>query len=90
VTYTGKKYQKFGDYPKGVRVFAVWISPDLISKDAQWFFRLSTLPKWLAVDLWHDGKFGKTPKRKPGGGWECDGDNYYSPWEFMYGDDDDG
>jgi hypothetical protein len=84
VSYTKKSnYQKLGDFPKGLRIFAVWISPSILTDNSRWLFRLSALPKWLAVDLFHDGVFGKFPKRVKGGGWICDGQMYYSPWQII-------
>lgn len=34
-------------YPKGIRIFHVWIAPDVISDAARWEFRLSVHPGWL-------------------------------------------
>lgn len=87
LSYTGKYHQKFGEFPKGLRMFAVWIGEGVISDASRWLFRLSTVPKWLAGEIWKDGKFVGLffPARLPGGGWVCGGDRYYSPysvWEF--------
>lgn len=84
--YTGKEYQKAGSFPKGLRMFAVWISGDVLSKSERWMFGLSALPKWLVEDIWRDGAFCKPARRVPGGGWECGGDRYYSPWEVWHFD----
>jgi hypothetical protein len=87
VTYTGKKYQKFGKFPKGMRMFAVWIKPGVITSAAMWMFRLSSLPKWLCEDIWKDGAFLKMPKRVKGGGWSIGESMYHSPWEYQWADD---
>jgi len=34
-------------YPKGMRIFAVWVAPSVISPEARWWFRLSSRPGWL-------------------------------------------
>lgn len=47
VKYTGKEYQKVGKFPKGLRMFAVWISKGLLSDLELWLFRLSTFPRWV-------------------------------------------
>lgn len=80
LTYTGKKYQKIGSYPKGIRIFAVWISPAILDGVAKWFFRLSSYPRWLVEEIWKDGNFMGDIKRVPGGGWMVGKDRYYSPW----------
>lgn len=93
LTYTGKEYQKTSSYPKGLRVFSVWIKEGVISDRAMWLFRLSALPAWLAEEMWKDGCFGEMPKRKEGGGWTLKNgekfESYYSPW-VVYVDDVEG
>jgi hypothetical protein len=85
-TYTGKEYQKMGDFPKGLRMFAVWIRPGVISDDALWVFRLSAYPRWLVEGMWKDGIFRKIPKRMEGGGWQVGRHKYYSPFVLWEGD----
>jgi hypothetical protein len=46
MTYVGKEYQKM-NYPKGIRIFAVYIRKGLLSKTSLWRFKISTLPRWL-------------------------------------------
>lgn len=69
----GKKaYQKRDEYPLGIRMFAVWVSPALLSALDRLIFRSSSLPLWMVeivlddLDLWLGGW-----ARAPGGGWVC-------------------
>jgi hypothetical protein len=84
LTYTGKEYQKVGIFPKGLRMFAVWIADGVVSAVTRWFFRLSAIPGWLRDEIKGDlGIVGAKFKRVVGGGWECDGVFYRSPWEVI-------
>lgn len=83
LTYTGKEYQKMGYFPKGLRMFAVWISPEAVPAVTRWFFRLSALPGWLVEELRGIGIVGAKFKRVPGGGWSVAGSFYKSPWEII-------
>lgn len=83
--YAGKEYQKVGRFPKGLRMFAVWVSKDMALDLARWVsFRLSALPTWLGDKL--KEQFDRTgqavhARRRVGGGWTDDnGENYASPW----------
>ena len=70
ITYLGKEYQKNGDFPKGIRIFAVWYKKDLLSNTSLWRLRKVSWPKWLREDIesrwWLQGLY---PKRISGGGW---------------------
>lgn len=82
--YTGKEYQKVGEFPRGLRLFAVWIAPDSIDILSMWKHRLTSLPRWLQeviVEL--PGCEGGKWARAPGGGWLFEGRLYTSPYEFM-------
>lgn len=65
-SYLKKEYQKTGEFPKGLRMFSVWISKDAINKMDMWRFRLSSLPSWLCEEIskleqglnWRRGKPG--------------------------------
>lgn len=81
--YTGKEYQKTGFFPKGLRMFAVWVSKELAGEYARWFFRISAVPSWLRTKLIELGAVGAKFTRYPGGGWEVLGKVYKSPWVFM-------
>lgn len=82
LTYTGKEFQKNGEYPAGLRVFAVYIRDGVLSPDSYWMFRLSAYPAWLVKEMWLDGKFRSLPVRIKGGGWSVDGQAYFSPWKI--------
>jgi len=82
--YTGKAHQKMGEFPKGLRMFAVWVSGSLAPGVARWFFRASAYPKWLKDKIIEAALVGHYARRVPGGGWECN-DNYYkSPWKVIF------
>jgi hypothetical protein len=70
VKYLGKEYQKNGDFPKGIRIFAVWFQKGFLSNIQLWRLRLTSLPAWLRTQLekmwWLLGLY---PKRMLGGGW---------------------
>jgi hypothetical protein len=84
LTYTGKKHQKMGDFPKGMRLFAVWVKRDKVSAAARWFFRMSALPCWL-TDILKDEKWqGSRVKRAIGGGWLVEGVKFVSPWLVIW------
>lgn len=78
--YTGKEHQKVG-FPKGLRVFAVWIAKDVLTAVERLRFRLSALPSWL-VNVVSDTVFSvlELPRRKSGGGWCLGGRVYRSPY----------
>jgi hypothetical protein len=51
--YIVKYTQKFEEgviFPRGLRLFAVFIARDAVSVAERWEFRLSTLPRWM-IDL---------------------------------------
>jgi hypothetical protein len=69
--YTGKEYQKMvSNFPKGMRMFAIWVAPGVLKPGAYWFLRLTALPGWLSGQIFErpDFHFQKA-KRVPGGGW---------------------
>jgi hypothetical protein len=84
VSYMKKAYQKEGIFPKGLRLFAVWISKAVISELELWKFRLSTLPEWMRgiVNSWPE-KEGERWERAPGGGYNFSGEFYESPFKFL-------
>lgn len=83
LSYTGKEYQKAGVFPKGLRMFAVWISPKVVTGVTRWFFRLSAIPQWLSEVIKGADVVGSRFVRVAGGGWECAGTFYKSPWEVL-------
>jgi hypothetical protein len=79
--YTGKEHQKMGNFPKGLRLFAVWISPRILKGLERWYFRVSTWPRWLANEaskklISVGAPFG----RLAGGGWFIGDMEFRSPW----------
>ncbi|KAA3642056.1 MAG: hypothetical protein DWQ07_26025 [Chloroflexi bacterium] len=73
-TYTSKHYQKVGHFPKGLRMYAVWIRKGLLSERDHWIFRLSSYPKWLSDQILEKGDLylGCVPQRRKEGGWEIE------------------
>jgi hypothetical protein len=69
VSYVGKEYQKMGKFPKGMRVFAVWLNCVSVPLWVMAKFKLSALPRWLAEEITGLGILGLfMPKRDIGGG----------------------
>jgi hypothetical protein len=71
-------------FPRGLRLFSVWIAKDLIPPAARWVFRSSVLPCWL-VEALTDLLRLVIPHRRPGGGWFIEDDVlgevvFESPW----------
>jgi hypothetical protein len=60
-------------FPRGLRLFAVWISADLLSAMERFNFKLAALPKWLSEILEENGLIVKVG-RCEGGGWTITGD----------------
>jgi hypothetical protein len=84
VSYTKKKYQKEGIFPKGIRMYEVWINPEYITLLERWHFRLSTLPAWLKAEIIKDtDKLGEKWNRLTGGGWSFAGQEFRSPYRFV-------
>lgn len=82
-SYTSKKsYQKFGKFPKGLRMFAVWVAPGVISEAARWLFRCSALPGWLSARILPINKIFKVA-RAEGGGWLVDNFKFESPYQVF-------
>jgi len=84
VTYTGKEHQKNGHFPKGLRMFAIWISSKVTTELERWLLRLSAIPAWLKAKIFDTGVLGVNARRNYGGGWMFDGKLYKSPWRIMH------
>lgn len=80
VKYAGKAYQKLGDYPRGLRTFAVWMSIKAVDAVRYWSYRLSALPQWLSEIVGSIADFTTWPKRSKAGGWWYSGCRWLSPW----------
>lgn len=65
-----KAYQKMG-FPKGCRIFSVWLNKSFFRVWVVTLFRWSALPTWLRQELEIFGFYfvGLHPKPKEGGGW---------------------
>jgi hypothetical protein len=90
-----KEYQKIG-FPKGARIFSIWIKKLELRVWTWTKYRWSALPSWLQLELQTFGFLlvGLFPKRKAGGGWILDlpedrrvfinwkapAIEFYSPW----------
>lgn len=83
-SYLKKAYQKSGIFPKGLRMYAVWVQKEAIEKIALWKMRLSSLPKWFeAIIIKMVDYYGEKWERVKGGGWLYLGRYYKSPFRFI-------
>lgn len=83
-TYVGKEYQKIGDFPKGMRMFAVWIASGIVTDLQRWFHRLSSLPGWFRAQAEKMiENHGERWSRMPGGGIEFGGQIFRSPYVLV-------
>jgi hypothetical protein len=67
-TYTGKEYQKLGVFPKGLRMYSVWIKEGVLDEYDHWIFKLSAYPLWLVEEILSHGLrfIGQLPYRDEG------------------------
>jgi len=87
-SYTAKaNYQKFGEFPQGLRMFAVWVEDGLLSDRDRWIFDLSVLPVWLSKIIMFAGETNDRAKRGQRGesGWFFRGDCYQGNYEVING-----
>ena len=83
-SYMKKSYQKEGIFPKGIRMFAVWVAKDAVETIAHWMLRVSSLPQWFANKVLSlIEHLGEKWKRSPGGGWFFAEHLFRSPYAFM-------
>ena len=83
-SYMKKSYQKEGDFPKGIRMFAIWVAKDAIEVIAHWMLRISSLPQWFSENVLSlADHIGEKWERVIGGGWLFAGKKYKSPFVFM-------
>jgi hypothetical protein len=81
--YASKGGKKI-EYPKGIRIFAVWISEGMLDKKSLWLWRLSKLPAWM-INLgktYYDQFNGETI-RKVYGGYEIGELILPNPWQYL-------
>ncbi len=82
--YVGKEHQKTGDFPKGMRMFAVWIAKPVITEFQRWYFRLTAIPAWLSEKIKENADLCmKKWCRDPGGGWTVGDEKFTSPYMFF-------
>jgi len=86
-SYTRKEnYQKFGVFPKGLRMFAVWVERGLLSQVTRFIFHLSVYPRWLEAEVLRhcEGSgWNYFPRRRKGGGWQVGGKLLISPFSVV-------
>lgn len=86
-SYLKKQYQKgLGDnkFPKGLRMYSVYVSKNFFSVASRWFLRLSTLPRWLyEVVIGLSDAYGSSWKRCKFGGWWYADKHYKSPFVLV-------
>jgi len=86
VKYTQKALHTDKNFPRGLRLFAVWVSKEIVSADDRWAFRLSSLPTWLkfeVIDLYLSDGLKIFPTRRKGGGWFLGFDELHSPYGLV-------
>lgn len=85
ITYAGKANQKTGKFPKGLRMFAVWLSPSAVAEHILYQFKLTAKPGWVKdIILQFDTLYADRvrPRRVPGGGWDIAEMTFTSPFIF--------
>jgi len=83
-SYLKKDYQKMGEFPKGIRIFSVWVAKEAVTTIARWFMRLSTLPTWFANKIMtFEDHQGEAWERMKGGGYLFAGKFFRSPFRFL-------
>ncbi len=83
-SYMKKAYQKEGKFPKGIRMYAVWVAKAAVEKLAHWKLRVSSLPQWLANKIISMVEhYGEKWVRSPGGGWFFANQFFRSPYVFI-------
>lgn len=88
ITYSGKSAQKTGRFPKGLRMFAVWLSPAAVAEHILYQFSLTAKPQWVKdIILQFDSLYSSRirPKRVQGGGWDIADMLFRSPYLFSLG-----
>lgn len=85
-SYTSKEgYQKMGDFPLGLRMFAVYIRPGTLSRSQAWNYHISVYPAWLREILVARAVLYtfESARRKKGGGWIIADEVVQSAWEVQ-------
>lgn len=83
-SYLKKKYQKEGEFPKGMRMYGIYIQRGVVSELEYWRFRLSVLPGWFADIIKGLVEFeGFKWSRADGGGWLFANQFFRSPFEIV-------
>lgn len=66
VKYSSKGVSEDQIFPKGLRLYSVWVGKSHRDEQYEDLFRVSALPGWLRPHAIESEEF---PKRSPGGGW---------------------
>lgn len=85
IAYSGKANQKTGKFPKGLRMFAVWLSPLAVAEHILYQFGLTAKPQWVKEIILQFDEFYSSrvrPKRVIGGGWDIADMTFKSPYLF--------
>lgn len=85
ITYSGKANQKVGKFPKGLRMFAVWLSPFAVAEHILYQFGLTAKPAWVREIILQFDNFYTArvrPRRVTGGGWDIAEMTFTSPFIF--------
>lgn len=87
VAHSGKEYQKFGDYPKGVRMFAVWADRNVFDQAS---LKCAVLPKWLRDIISEDESLQGLRASRVSGGYEIECQFFPSPYTVGFSKDEQG
>ncbi len=82
-SYMKKSYQKEGKFPKGLRMYAVYIAKGIISSVANWIYKLSVCPKWLYEHIITNCRMMAVVKRIKRVGWTVDNIKIKSPYALI-------
>lgn len=79
--YAQKGFDSDLTFPRGLRLFAVWIREGFVSDFERYVFRMSALPGWLSDII--EPAIDEFPVRTRGGGWAIGSFWVASPFELV-------
>jgi hypothetical protein len=83
--HSGKEYQKFGNYPKGARMYGMYFNQLIFGLGAKVSFNHSGVPKWLQAEIeFRDDLWQEKIKRCKGGGYLVGREFFKSPYQVIY------